>query len=316
MQIQADEEKMNRARFEKELCKAVTELLGEGYHTELSKVRKNNGVWKDVLYIRKENSECVPCFYMGEVYRSYLMGECIAGLAEHLTNIVLCECESVSRQAKQFLNQDWIVEHLFLRLVQTEDNAASLKDAVYVEFLDLAAVFYVLTEDGEDGVKSFQLPRSVWESFGLGTAEEYFPKIAENTRRLFPERLWCIEHTVSECRILGEESLRKVRLPQEELYSHKLYVLSNHRRINGAAVLLYPELLKCLGEKFEGNYYIIPSSVHEVLLLKDTKEEDEVRLNYMVCEVNEQQVEPEEVLSNHVYYYSVEEGVVQSRTKK
>ena len=103
-------------------------------------------------------------------------------------------------------------------------------------------------------------------------------------------------------------------VPPEEYVSERLYVLSNRRRINGAAVVLYPELLRRLGEAFGGNYYVIPSSVHEVLLLKDTEDEDVHRLNDMVRQVNEQQVLSEEVLSNHVYYYSVEDGMLQSRT--
>ena len=56
--------------------------------TDLSEVRKNNGVMKDVLYIRKEDCECIPCFYMDELYHSYCNGENEIGLAEHLANIV------------------------------------------------------------------------------------------------------------------------------------------------------------------------------------------------------------------------------------
>lgn len=314
MQRQENDAKMNRVRFEDELCREILMLLGEGYRTELSQVRKNNGVLKDALYIRKENSECVPCFYVDELYRSYCGGEPIPGLAEHLADIVLNECEAVQNQAQHFFEPAWITERLFLRLVQAEANEEWLQDAVFVRILDLVAVFYVLTEDEEDGIRSFQLPASIWNLLNLGSAEEYFPKMVENTKRLFPEKIWCIEHNIRECMLYGKDAPVIRLVPPEEYVSERLYVLSNRRRINGAAVVLYPELLRRLGETFGGNYYVIPSSVHEVLLLKDTEDEDVHRLNDLVRQVNEQQVLSEEVLSNHVYYYSVEDGMLQSRT--
>ena len=307
MQTQFDGANPDCVRFGEELCKQVLSLLGSGYQTEVSKVRKNNGVVKDALYIHKESCECVPCFYMEELYRSYCLGENVMGLAEHLANIVLSECESVKEQAKQYMKKEWILDKVFLRLVNLERNKQWLKDAVYVEYLDFAAVFYVLAEEGEDGVKSFQIPGHIWEKLEVGTADAYFLRAVENTRRLFPENLWRLEQIVTECRLQEVSTAKEDCFPQTELYSHRLYMLSNQRRINGAAVLLYPELLKRMGKLFSGSFFVIPSSIHEVLLLKATEGEDTEYLNRMICEVNEQKVLPEEVLSNHVYFYSVKD---------
>lgn len=313
--MQVQQEKLERGEFEAELCRQVLYILGGEYQTELSLVRKNNGVMKTALHIRRENSECIPCFYMDELYRSYCMGENEIALAEYLANIVREECEHVKEKASEYLHKEWIREHLFLRLVQLKTNEEWLQEAVYVPVLDFAAVFYVVTEDTEDGVKSYQLPRRVWESLELGDAEAYFPIIVKNTQRLFPEKLWCVKHNIAECRIEGADIIKEVLPEQESLYSYRLYVLSNHRQINGATVLLYPGLLQRIGEMFSGSFYLIPSSVHEVLLLKETREEGAGFLNRMVREVNEQKVEPEEVLADHVYYYSVKEQRLVSRTE-
>ena len=314
MQEKDEKGKKSRTDFGAALCRQVLERLGDGYQAELSQVEKNNGVRKEVMYIRKENSECVPCFYLDELYRSYHAGENEIVLAEYLANIVLNECEGVERQTKSFLKKDWIIDRLFLRLIHYERNKENLKDAVYCKFLDLAAVFYVLTEESEDGVKSYRLPKSIWDSLELGTAEEYYTKIVENTKRLFPEVLTYLEEAILSCMEQENEEHCLNSLEQtEQLLSHRLYMLSNQRRINGAAVLLYPGLLEMLAEKFSGNYFIIPSSVHEILLLKETQTEDVQQLNSIVHEVNEQQVAPEEVLSDHVYYYSWEDGRLQCK---
>lgn len=307
MQKEKKEIKRNREEFREEVCGLLKEILGAGYETEFSQVRKNNGVMKEALFVRKENSECVPCFYMEELYRSYCMGEQEAALAEYLANIVQGECEAIKRQAGKYLEKDWIREHLFVRLLHLDRNVEDLEDAVYLGFLDLVAVVYVLTEDSEEGVKSYRLPKRVWDTLELGNVEEYFPELTENTRRLFPEKLVCMERILLPYTGTGEqEFIVRLSEPEELLKEQQLYILTNESKINGAATVLYPGLLKRLGERFMGDYYLIPSSVHEFLLLKDTEGEDRVRLNTMVREVNEAQVEPEEVLSHHVYFYSVE----------
>ena len=184
LQIKKENVKSDRKRFTEELCEIILATLGEEYQTELTVVRKNNGVMKEVLYIRKKDSECMPCFYTDELYLSYCNGENEVGLADHMVNIVLNECETVRREVQKYLTKDWIAEHLFLRLVQIEKNREWLEEAVYVSYLDLAAVVYVLTEDSENGVKSFLLPKSTWDILQVGTPEDYFPRLVENTARL------------------------------------------------------------------------------------------------------------------------------------
>lgn len=314
--MQTNETRLDFAAFKEELCRRVLELLGEAYSTELAEVKKNNGVLKEVLHVRQQGSECIPCFYTEELYRSYCMGENEAGLAEHLVNIVRGECETVKEQVNLFLSKEWMTEHLFLRLVHYEENKEYLEDAVYLKYLDFACVVYVLTESTEDGVKSFLLPTHVWDTLELGTIEECFSKLIENTKRLFPEDMACISAEEAEESIPGVRSISvTIRWMDsaEELLPEWLYVVTNHRRINGAAVLLYQEMLKQWGERYGGDYYIIPSSIHEVLLLKATEEDRAERLNAMVREVNETHVAPEERLSDHVYYYSVSEEELQMR---
>ena len=313
LQKQEKEMKMDRNKFTEVLCRTVLTTLGEEYRTELSQVRKNHGVMKEVLNIRKEGSECIPCFYTEELYRSYCEGEHEMGLAEHMADIVLNECDAVRQEVRKYMKKEWIAEHLFVRLVQTEQNKEWLEDTIYVPYLDLAAVVYVLTEDCEEGIKSFLLPKYFWDTLGVGTPEEYFPEIVANTKRLFPESLWCIENRLKEGENVWEIVPKSPEEKRNGLRAKQLYALSNRRKVNGAAVILYPELLMQIYEWFSGAFFVIPSSVHEVLLLKDTGEEDEEVLNCMVSEVNEKQVEPEEVLAGHVYYYSAEKGLCKSR---
>ena len=102
-----------------------------------------------------------------------------------------------------------------------------------------------------------------------------------------------------------EEYLNGV--PQEEsrdfLAGNPLRVLSNVQRVQGASCMLYPGLLKQLAGKEENSFYILPSSIHEVILLTDRRMETPEQLKEMIAEVNRTQVAPEEVLSDSLYYY-------------
>ena len=89
-----------------------------------------------------------------------------------------------------------------------------------------------------------------------------------------------------------------------------MYVLSNKSRVNGAACILYKDLLKDFSIEMDKNLYILPSSTHEVILLPSDGTQESAHLKAMVQEVNRTQVDEEEVLSDSVYYYDREKDVI------
>jgi hypothetical protein len=87
-----------------------------------------------------------------------------------------------------------------------------------------------------------------------------------------------------------------------------MYVLTNSQKLNGAACILYKGLLMRFAERIASDLYVIPSSVHEVLLLSAAEQGDHPKLNEIVREVNTSQLSQEEILSDHIYYFSRETG--------
>ena len=82
-----------------------------------------------------------------------------------------------------------------------------------------------------------------------------------------------------------------------------MYVLSNKFRNYGAAGIAYPNVLEMIGQILKKDYYILPSSVHEVIIVPYSEIYVCSKLDEMVREINSTQVEEEDVLSNHVYLY-------------
>ena len=87
-----------------------------------------------------------------------------------------------------------------------------------------------------------------------------------------------------------------------------MYVLSNKANVQGASCILYPNLLKDFASAINGNFYILPSSIHECIFLPAESVEDPTTLQSMVKEVNMTQVEECEVLSDSVYFYDQSVG--------
>jgi hypothetical protein len=104
---------------------------------------------------------------------------------------------------------------------------------------------------------------------------------------------------------LSAEKLLKDMLDENgQNHNNEMYVISNSKGINGASCLLYPEVVKSLSEDLQSDLYILPSSIHEIILVRDNGKLDKNALKEMVTEVNNTQVPEEEILSESVYFYS------------
>ena len=94
----------------------------------------------------------------------------------------------------------------------------------------------------------------------------------------------------------------------EEIYDCPLLVVSNKLRVKGASVISYQNTLKTLYEDIvKGTFYVLPSSVHEVLVFPSSRgAENDMQLNDMVQTVNATEVAADDVLSNHAYFFDGE----------
>lgn len=102
------------------------------------------------------------------------------------------------------------------------------------------------------------------------------------------------------------EGILLTMLPPEE-ENPSMYVLSNAERLNGAAAILDAKTMEDISEKLGGDFVVLPSSIHETIVLPMNEDMDRQALETMVQDVNAGQVAPEERLSDHVYMYDSQE---------
>lgn len=94
-----------------------------------------------------------------------------------------------------------------------------------------------------------------------------------------------------------------------------MFIITNPQTVDGAGVIFYPEVMDQIGEGFQGNFFILPSSTHETLVIPDNGAFDYRVLEDMVQTINENEVAPEERLSDHVYHYDVKDRVFERADK-
>ena len=100
------------------------------------------------------------------------------------------------------------------------------------------------------------------------------------------------------------DTLSDINLNREDV--DDMLILTNIFRINGAGVICYDGLLKIIADMAGGNLIIIPSSVHETIVMSEKTWLDEQELQEMVYSVNREEVPADEILSDHPFRYERE----------
>ena len=164
------------------------------------------------------------------------------------------------------------------------------------------ADYITINSNDEDGIASIRITNEVAKEWQTDTRELYTLAL-KNSERIFEEKIMPMSEVIGMFDVqLQEMGLKKPALKRECLYEP--YVVTNNMGINGASVILYQDIFKRLAEKIGGDFYILPSSIHEVLAMSAkaglTKEE----LKNMVKEVNDNCLLPDEYLSDSVYRYN------------
>lgn len=275
------------------------EFYGEKIKIELQEIQKNNGVKLTGLLMTDAASNIAPTIYLEDFYKEYQKEKEISQI---ILDIIRAY-DKVRRHQKIdmdfFSDYERAKERVCFKLIHYGRNRELLQQIPHIPYLNLAIVFYYAYENAALGKGTILIRHSQKEQWGI-SVEELYKVAMENTRRLFPPRVVNIREVLSD--ILGGEGTGEDQSFCPNGNEIPMYVLTNPDKILGAAGLLYSDQLKKVADRLQSNLFILPSSVHEVILLPDCGEKPDT-LRSMVVEVNGTQLAGEEVLSDSVYYY-------------
>ena len=177
-----------------------------------------------------------------------------------------------------------------------------LKNLPHRDFQDLSIIYRWVVGVEQQGLSSVVINNHVAESLGMGE-EQLFRAAAENTRRILPPVVQSMNEVMRDMFVADgmPKELADLMIGEQEP-EMTMWVISNERKVDGAASMLYEDKLHSLAERVGTDLYILPSSVHEVIAVSVEMGEPE-ELARMVAEVNMDQVDLSERLSNQVYHY-------------
>lgn len=196
-------------------------------------------------------------------------------------------------------------KEILYQLINYDSNKGLLGCVPHIRYLDMAIIFYYWKDLNDRSLGAGIISREQMEEWGY-TLEELEKAASFNTPRLFPVSFRPIEELVRE--LIGEEIWR---MDREDPSLIPMHVLTNQSKLFGAAAILYPQVLWAVSHTLQDDLYILPSSIHECIIVPMSVKCSRKELQEIVKEINETQVPKAEILSNHVFIYRKEEDCIE-----
>lgn len=206
----------------------------------------------------------------------------------------ICDDNMPAFDVRDIIDYDRAKEKLFMKLVDKVTNAEALKYIPHVDVQDMALTFHIMLDAEGCNTTSATVRNEMLDVWGI-TGEELHHVALANTERLMPARICTLAEALG---FLGFS---------EPVEDNPLVLVSNENGQFGASVIFYPGVQERIREFVGGSYYVLPSSVHEILVISEAKNNATVKeLLAMVTEINATQVAPDEKLTDSVYFYDAE----------
>ncbi|MCM1158483.1 MAG: DUF5688 family protein [Bacteroidales bacterium] len=279
----------------------------DGYEVLLHQVTKNNGIVLDGITIQKKGDKLSPNIYLNSYFESYQMGKPISVIMEEII-YRYTEVRRENIEIADILDFKAVKDRIVLRLVNYEKNQNQLKHCPHKRFLDLAVTFRYIASRDMLGIASLLVTNHEFEAWEIGL-DELYQLALFNTMRDFPWKLDSLEKVICDClksglpQTLPEEIVKELKQAEDKKERVNMFVLSNDSGLNGATSMLYDEVIQNFSRVHACNVFILPSSVHEVMLVPENEGTDAGFLQELVIEANRSAVGLIDLLSDNIYYY-------------
>ncbi len=194
-----------------------------------------------------------------------------------------------------------IKDKLIVELVGADRNAEMLKEVPHTMVEDMAAIYKIRLESDESHQATAMITNEFLSALGVDV-QQLHQDALENAAQISPAKV------LSMSEVLGIP-------PEMSLGGPEIIVVTTENQIKGAGALLYPDVMDQIAEKTGGDFFVLPSSVHEVLALPDYGNITSADMQEIVMAVNGTEVEPEDQLSDHVYHFDAKEHVFELAEK-
>lgn len=289
---------MNYEEFKNTIESQIKNYLPDSYNDAdvlINHVIKNNSVHLDGLLIRKHNSSVSPTIYLNHYYDQYENGRSMENIMEEIAKSRIETDENPFTEIDELTCLEKVKDRISCKLINYCRNIEYLSDKPYTPIADLAAVYYIGIGFSDYGYGSVVINNQILKSYKISVEELHaiaLQNMQKDKARLLP-MTDILKGLLSDTSDISD--FEQPNVP--------MFVLTNEEKINGASKLLDSITMDEVAKRIGTDFYILPSSIHETILVTAT-DCSISELEKMVMEVNETEVAAEEILSDHVYRYN------------
>ena len=300
-------DKMKFEEFSQAVVEKIREFLPDGFakaEVELQTVTKNNDLKLTGLVIRSVESNISPTIYLESFFEKHQAGEDICEILASIADTRVKHEVSEKFDVESILDFGKVREKIVPRLIGREWNRSLLEERPHTDVADLAVTYHISLKDELDESASIPVSNQMMREWGV-TVEDLHEVALTNLPVLRP----CTIESMSDilASMMGGSFGEDMLTPQDEV----MFVISNENRVFGSASVLDEKFMKGVVDTFGNrNFYLLPSSVHEWILVSSSDDCDISSLKEIIMTVNATDVRQEERLSESVYTYSLENGLV------
>ncbi len=309
---------MNFEAFVNRVVDEIKEHLSEAYQDAEFVVKQHEKLNNQYAGLTIEGRSVAPVINLEDYFWDYEHGRsfesCIGAIAESV------EMEQPEIDLGVLTDFDKAKEQLFIRVSSAEKNADYLAKVPHTIVEDMAITYHLKMNVDESGVASSAVTNDTLRMYGV-SVEELHQAALENSEKVFPLYTFDMNERMRESFIAD---MKNDGMPDEmiEMFledfpqpgENGMTVVTNDVGVNGAAAIFYPGVMEKLAEMTEGDFFILPSSLHEMIILPDRGNFSPEQLSKMVKEINETQVEPWDRLTDEVYHYDPIDKVFEKAT--
>lgn len=299
---------MDYQSFIQKIYRGVSDFMGEDVKVTLQEVRKNNGIRLQGIMIMPKKSNVAPTIYLESFYDEYKEGKPIGNIILDIIQIY------ENHQLQEQINIDFFDDfekaksRIFFKIINYEKNKELLEQVPHIKTMDLAIVFYCACDSDVWGMGTILIRNDYLQPWGISSSQ-LFEAARKNTQDVQGYEVKSLSDVIRE--LIEKHATEDTKDVVEAMTASfdesnctmPMYVLTSRTKCFGAVCMLYEGLLNQLASVQNSNFFILPCSIHEVILIPDRGQTNAETLLEMVVEINQTQLAAEEILSDAVYYF-------------
>ena len=204
------------------------------------------------------------------------------------------------------LNFDEIKDDISLRLMNTETSQEKLENRPSVAMEDMSASFVIVVGETQDGLATAPITNEIMNELGVDKEtlmETAKANLSENDYS-FKSMRDVLMNMMFPDGAPENDPVVDIMLPPDD--GPQMFILSNEQNVQGATQIMNQKAMDDIAEKLGGDFVVLPSSVHETIILPMNDDMDSKNLDSMIQEINGGVVSPEDKLSDHAFIYDSE----------